>query len=58
MIESEIEKKVNEIDHEMTLEGFMLTEETKKILRDCFLGKKSFEKEIEKIKKECKEVYG
>jgi len=58
MSEKEIEKKVRKISNTMALEGIILTEETKKTLRDCFLGVSTFDKEIEKLKKECKKVYG
>ena len=56
MNEAEIEKKIKKIDNDMALEGMPLTAELKKTIRNCFLGKTSFEKEIEKLKKEYKVV--
>ncbi|MDR0978593.1 MAG: hypothetical protein LBL91_01410 [Lachnospiraceae bacterium] len=58
MSDQEIERKINKINANMSLEGMPLTEELKSTLRNCFNGKSSFEKEILKLKKECKEVYG
>lgn len=55
---SEIEKKIKKIESNMALEGMPLTEELKQIVRNCLLGVTTPEKEIEKLKKECKKVYG
>ena len=58
MRELEIEKKIRKIDNDMALEGMPLTAELKKKVRDCLLGVTTPEKEIEKLKKHYKEVYG
>jgi hypothetical protein len=56
MSEQEIEKKVKEINANMSLEGMPLTEELKKIVRNCFLGVTTPEKEIKKLNNKYKRI--
>jgi len=56
-LNTDIEKKIQEIDNTMSLEGMPLTEEFKKILRQCFYGTKLTTIERQKIIDRYKQIY-
>ena len=49
MSEFEVLKKIKKVDGAMAQEGMPLTKEFKQILKNCFTGKSTTEKERKKI---------
>ena len=55
---NDVEKKIQEIDNTMALEGMPLTAEFKETLKQCFYGTTSTTKERQKIIDRYKRIYG
>ena len=51
-------KKIRKVDGAMAQEGMPLTEETKKVLYNCMIGKTTTEIERKKIIEKYRSIYG
>jgi len=56
--EKAVAQKIKEINSTMSLEGMPLTKDLKDNLKNCYYGITSPEKEIDKLKKKYKQIYG
>lgn len=56
--EKEIKKKIRKVDGTMTQSGMPLTDEIKKKLYDCIIGKSTTEIEKNKVIEKYKKIYG
>ena len=56
--EEEIQEKIRKVDGAMAQEGMPLTEEIKKKLYNCIIGKSSTEKERKKVIEKYRGIYG
>ena len=56
--EKEIQEKIRKVDGAMAQEGMPLTEEIKKKLYYCIIGKSTYDIEREKIIAKYRKIYG
>jgi len=57
-IEEEAKKNVEKVSGAMAQEGMPLTDEIKKKLYNCFIGKTTFEEERQKVIEKYRRIYG
>ncbi len=56
--ETDIQKRIKKVNGAMAQEGMPLKKEEKEIIKNCILGKTTYEKERKKIIAECRRAYG